>query len=106
MSIPTDENRDLRTLVAFMRAKPGKEEELQTALESLIEPTKAEDGCHTYALHRGSEDPALFIFYENWASDAHLDRHLAMPYLEEFASRIPDLLDDSGLTLNRVDRVA
>jgi len=29
-----------------------------------------------------------------------------MPYLEEFASRIPDLLDDSGLTLNRVDRIA
>ena len=106
MSIPTDENRDLRTLVAVMRAKPGKEEELQAALESLIEPTKAEDGCHTYALHRGSEDPSLFIFYENWTSDAHLDAHLAMPYLVEFAGRIPELLDDSGLTLNRVDRIA
>jgi len=106
MSLPTHENRALRTLVAVLPPKPGKEEELQTALESLIEPTKAEDGCHTYALHRGSEDPALFIFYENWTSDAHLDRHLAMPYLEEFASRIPNLLDDSGLTLNRVDRIA
>jgi quinol monooxygenase YgiN len=106
MSIPTDDNRSLRTLVAVMRAKPGKEEELQAALESLIEPTKAEDGCHTYALHRGSEDPSLFIFYENWTSDEHLDAHLAMPYLVEFAGRIPELLDDSGLTLNRVDRIA
>ena len=102
MSIPTDENRGLRTLVAVMRAKPGKEEELRAALESLIEPTKAEDGCHTYALHRGSEDPSLFIFYENWTSDAHLDAHLAMPYLVDFGARIPELLDDSGLSLNRV----
>jgi len=29
-----------------------------------------------------------------------------MPYLVEFGSRIPELLDDSGLTLNRVDRIA
>ena len=106
MSIPTDENRSLRTLVAVMRARPGKEEELEAGLKALIEPTKAEDGCHTYALHRGSEDPSLFIFYENWTSDAHLDAHLAMPYLVEFAGRIPELLDDSGLTLTRVDRIA
>ena len=106
MSIPTDENRDLLTVVAVMRAKAGREEDLRAALEELIEPTTKEDGYHTYALHRGAEDPSLFIFYENWTSDAHLDAHLAMPYLVDFGARIPELLDDSGLSLNRVDRIA
>ena len=105
MSIPTDENRDLRTLVAVMRAKPGKEEELQTALESLIEPTKAEDGCHTYALHRGSEDPSLFIFYENWTSAEHLDAHLANDHLQGFLPKIPELIEGE-LVINRVRRIA
>jgi quinol monooxygenase YgiN len=63
MSIPTDENRDLLTVVAVMRAKAGREEDLRAALEELIEPTRKEDGYHTYALHRGAEDPSLFIFY-------------------------------------------
>ena len=106
MSIPTDENRDLLSVVATMRAKPGKEQELRALLESLIEPTRAESGCTTYALHQGTQDPQLFVFYENWTSDAHLDAHLAMPYLADFGARIPELLDDSGLTLNRVDRIA
>ena len=105
MSIPTDENRSLRTLVAVMRAKPGKEAELQAALESLIEPTTAEDGCHTYALHQGSEDPALFIFYENWTSAEHLDAHLAAPHLQDFLPKIPELIE-GDLVINRVRRVA
>jgi quinol monooxygenase YgiN len=93
MSIPTDENRDLLTAVATMRAKPGKEEELRELLESLIEPTRAEDGCTTYALHRGIQDPALFIFFENWQSQEHLDAHLASPHLQAALPRIPELLD-------------
>ena len=105
MSIPTDENRSLRTLVAVMRARPGKEEELEAGLKALIEPTKAEDGCHTYALHRGSEDPSLFIFYENWTSAEHLDAHLSNQHLQDFLPKIPELIE-GDLVINRVRRIA
>ena len=105
MSIPTDENRSLRTLVAVMRARPGKEEELEAGLKALIEPTKAEDGCHTYTLHRGSEDPSLFIFYENWTSAEHLDAHLANDHLQGFLPKIPELIEGE-LVINRVRRIA
>jgi quinol monooxygenase YgiN len=37
---PTDDNRELLTVIAFMRAAAGKREELKAALEALIEPTK------------------------------------------------------------------
>ena len=43
MSIPTDENRELLSVVATMRAKPGKSR-APTALEGLIDPTFREDG--------------------------------------------------------------
>lgn len=105
MSIPTDENRDLLTVVAILRAQPGKEEELRETLESLIEPTRQEDGSHTYALHRDTEDPSTFIFYENWTSPEHLDAHFASPHLTDFVARIPNLLR-TDLELHRLRRIA
>ena len=68
MSTPTDTNRDLVTVVATMRAKAGKEDELRAALESVLEPTRAEAGCVNYDLHQGLQDPAVFTFYENWVA--------------------------------------
>ena len=57
-------------------------------------------------LHQSNEDPDLFMFYENWESDADLDAHLAAPHLTQLAARIPELLDEQGLTVNRVRRIA
>ena len=105
MSIPTDENRDLLTVVATMRAKPGKEEELQEVLEALIAPTRAEADCVTYALHRGAKDPAVFIFVEHWTDQAALDAHLGTPHLQAALPRIPELLDGE-LVITPLNRVA
>lgn len=106
MPTPTDDRRDLLTVIAYMRAAPGKREELRAALEALVEPTRTERGYVTYDLHQGLEDPDRFFFYENWESGADLDAHLDAAHLREFAARIPDLLDEDGLTVNRVRRIA
>jgi quinol monooxygenase YgiN len=103
---PTDDRRDLLTVIAYMRAAPGKREELRVALESLVHPTSQESGYVNYDLHQGVEDPDAFFFYENWESGEHLDDHLEAPHLTEFAARIPELLDEGGLTVNRVRRIA
>jgi quinol monooxygenase YgiN len=71
---------------------------LRAALEALIEPTRREKGYINYDLHQGDEDPEAFFFYENWESGGHL----AAPHLQEFAARIPEPLDQNGLTVNRV----
>ena len=106
MPTPTDDRRELLTVIAYMKAAPGKRDELRQALEGLVEPTTGEDGCVNYDLHQGVEDPDAFFFYENWESGEHLDAHLATPHLTELAARIPELLDESGLTINRVRRIA
>jgi quinol monooxygenase YgiN len=106
MPTPTDDRRDLLTVIAFMKAAPGKEAELKAELEALIEPTSQEDGYVNYDLHQGMEDPSTFFFYENWESAAQLDAHLATPHLVRFAGMIGDLLDENGLTITRLQRIA
>jgi quinol monooxygenase YgiN len=82
----------LLTVVAEIVAKPGKEEETRAALLALIAPTRQEEGFVQYDLHVATDNPAHFLFYENWTSQEMLDRHLAAPHLKHFASIAPDLL--------------
>src|ERR1700730_5437578 len=69
------------SVVAQLKARPGKEDELRRVLLTLIEPTRAEEGCVHYDLHVHATDPSRFVFYENWTSREHLDRHLSSPHL-------------------------
>jgi quinol monooxygenase YgiN len=106
VATPTDERRDLLTVIAYMKAAPGKEAELRSALEALIEPTSQEAGFVNYDLNQDVEDPGTFFFYENWESAARLDEHLASPHLVHFAGIMGDLLDENGLTITRLRRIA
>lgn len=64
--------KDAVALVVMMHAKPGQEPLLQAELTALIRPTRKEDGCILYDLHRSADIPGDFLFYEIWASrDAH-----------------------------------
>ncbi|MDX2266219.1 MAG: putative quinol monooxygenase [Hyphomicrobiales bacterium] len=80
------------TLVAIITAKPGQEEELGRRLSALVAPTRLEPGCLNYDLHRSSDDPAVFMLYENWRSKADLDAHFEMPYLKDFLARMDEVL--------------
>jgi quinol monooxygenase YgiN len=83
---------DLLTVVAEMKAKPGKEEALRAAVLALIEPTRKEEGCVQYDLHVHTSDPGRFVFYENWTSQETLARHAASPHLTEFGRISAELL--------------
>jgi quinol monooxygenase YgiN len=89
-----------------MRAAPGKREELKAALEALTEPAKQEDGHVNYDLHQAWRTPGFFTFYENRVSGEKLGAHLAAPHLVELAAKMGDLLDDAGLSINGVRRIA
>lgn len=80
------------TVLARIRAKAGKEIEVFQEISALIPPTRAEDGCINYELHRAEGDPALFCLYETWRSRGDLDQHLATPYLQAFLGKVPELL--------------
>lgn len=79
-------------VVAHLTAKQNKIEETRVALEALIEPTRAEDGCIVYELMQNNAEPSDFTFIEEWASDAALDAHLQSEHIRILQSRADDLL--------------
>lgn len=105
MPLPTDDDRGLLTVVATMRAKEGKVDELRALLESLVAPTLAEGPCTVYALHQGIADPREFAFFELWTDQAALDAHLATPHLQEAVPKLADLLD-GDLVIRPMSRIA
>jgi quinol monooxygenase YgiN len=79
------------TVVATFHAKPGKEAELKNALIGLVAPTRKENGCINYDLHTLPEDPAKFLFHENWTTKAALDAHLANTHIQALLPRVGEL---------------
>ncbi len=80
------------TVVAQFKAKPGKEAELRHELVSLLTPSRKDAGCLNYDLHKGLDNPALFLFHENWTSKLHLDQHLQKSDLKAVLARVGQLV--------------
>lgn len=81
------------TVIATLKARAGREEELFQQLRALVEPTHAEQGCVTYEMHRSHEDPGLFMFTESWASRPEWDAHMRSPHLTAFGARQDELTE-------------
>ena len=76
----------------MMHAKPGQDPLLQAELTALIRPTRKEQGCILYDLHRSIDIPGDFLFYEIWASrDAHA-AHKRTPHFLRWNARKDTLL--------------
>ncbi len=87
-------NAKALTVVATITAKPGREAALRQELLALVPITHNETGCINYDLHQAVDDPAQFLFHENWTSKKHLDDHLARPHLTAFLAKAGHLLAD------------
>ena len=79
-------------LVARFKAKPGKEEEVRNILESVVEPTRAEEGCLFYHLHQVKEEKGHFLFYECFRNEDAFAIHVETPYIKGFLDRKDELL--------------
>jgi len=79
-------------VVATLHAQAGKEEELQTLLEGLLEPTRAEDGCVRYQLLRNEADPSEFTFVEEWVSAEALASHFETEHIQTTRAKFDGVL--------------
>ncbi len=83
------------TVLALIKAKDGKEEQLGQVLESLIEPTRREECCINYDLHRREDDQSVFMFYENWRSKKAWEEHMETDHLKGFKAQAGELLAEA-----------
>lgn len=72
------------TIVASITAEPDRIDLVRTELEKLIAPTRAEAGCIQYDLHQDRENPAHFLFFENWESRDLWLAHMESPHLKGY----------------------
>lgn len=74
------------TIVATIEAKPDKIDLVKEELKKLITPTLKEAGCIQYDLHQDNQNPASFLFFENWESRELWQDHMNSTHLAEYAS--------------------
>lgn len=85
------------TIVANITAKADKVELVKSELIKLIETTLAEDGCVQYDLHQDNDNPAQFMFYENWTSREQWQAHMNAPHLKAYAAATEGAIEDFTL---------
>jgi quinol monooxygenase YgiN len=72
--------KDAVTLIVILRPREGQETLLEAELRALVGPTRKEEGCLTFDLHRALDLPGGFLLHEVWASrDAHTE-HMHTPH--------------------------
>ncbi|BBM01595.1 putative quinol monooxygenase [Microbulbifer sp. GL-2] len=74
------------TIVANIKAKADKIDLVKSELLKLINTTRAEEGCVNYNLHQDNDNPAHFLFYENWQSRELWQTHMNNTHLQEYMS--------------------
>ena len=92
------------TVAAKLVAKKECVAAVKNELLKLVEPTRHEAGCIEYRLHQDMLDPAVFLFYENWESPAHLERHVTTDHYTAYAAAVQDMLESKAV--NKLSEIA
>jgi quinol monooxygenase YgiN len=80
------------TLMVILRAREGQETLLEAQLRALAGPSRREEGCLTYDLHRSIDTPGALLLHEVWASrEAHTE-HTHTPHFLRWNARKDALL--------------
>lgn len=90
------------TIVARIEAKKDKVDLVKSELIKLIEPTRKEQGCLQYDLHQENENPAIFIFYENWENRELWKIHMNNDHLKAYIEATDGAVEN--FTVNEMSR--
>jgi len=79
-------------VVARLKARAGKAEEMAAVLKALIPKVRKEEGTMAYALNRNQQDPSVFLFYEKYANAGALVAHSSTDYFKQAFKTLGPLL--------------
>jgi quinol monooxygenase YgiN len=89
------------SIVAEVRAKPGKEAELRAVTLPLVAQVRSDPKNLVYFLQEDREAPGRFVFYEIFATREDFEAHNSMPYVKDWFTKLPTLAD-GGVTVRRL----
>ena len=81
------------TVVAILKAQPGKEAELEDLMSRMAVATRQEPGNRRYDLFRSVEEPSTYLLYEKYDDKAALEAHGKSAHFREiFLAHIRSLM--------------
>jgi quinol monooxygenase YgiN len=93
------------TIVADITAEADKIELVKAELLKLIGVTLAEEGCLQYDLHQDNENPAHFMFFENWESRDLWQAHMNNQPLKDYTAATEGAVAEFTLhEMTQIDR--
>ena len=84
--------KDAVTLAVILRPRDGQGMMLEAELRALIGPTRKEEGCLRYDLHRSVEGPDAFLLHEIWETREHHTAHTKTDHFLRWNARKDALL--------------
>jgi quinol monooxygenase YgiN len=84
--------KDAVTLIVILRAREGQETLLEAELRALVSPSRREEGCLAYNLHRAIDTPGALLLHEVWASREAHTAHTYTPHFLRWNARKDALL--------------
>jgi quinol monooxygenase YgiN len=84
--------KDAVTLAVILRPREGQDLMLEAELRALIAPTRKEEGCLRYDLHRSLEGPGAYLLHEIWETREHHTRHTKTDHFLRWNARKDALL--------------
>lgn len=75
---------DIPGFIQHAKTRPEKSAAFEALFSAYVQASRAEPGCIEYHMLRDKQDPTLFIFFEIWQSQAHLDVHSNLPHMQQF----------------------
>jgi len=80
------------TLAVILRPRDGQDMMLEAELRALIGPTRKEEGCLRYDLHRSLEGPGGYLLHEIWETREHHTAHTKTDHFLRWNARKDALL--------------
>ena len=75
-----------------VRCRPEKAEDLRTAFEAVVAPSRMVEGVLNFDIARDITDPNSFIATEVFADRPALDRQESLPEVQRVIALLPDVL--------------
>lgn len=90
--VEPEEGAGRLTVIAAFKARPGREDELRTALDGMVEPSLKEEGCLAYAPYADPSRPGRMLLVEEWTGKKALDLHFGTAHFKEVSRVLDDVL--------------
>ncbi|MDH5521531.1 MAG: antibiotic biosynthesis monooxygenase [Acidimicrobiia bacterium] len=68
-------------VVATIPATAEGTETVRSALETLVDASRQEEGCISYDVYESASAPGMFVTVERWTGQDAMDAHMSTPHV-------------------------